>query len=605
MAINDIETKHVEMACAEFDRIGREDFLRAYGFGRAKTYELVHDGKRYDSKAILGVAHQFAKPELGPLKAQQFSGGVDAAVRWLEHLGYEVAKSDVPTRNPNWTRDEIILALDFYLRHREKIPGKQSSEIFELADQVRSVARMAGLSGDETFRNPNGVYMKLMNLRGADSDYEGTGLSQVSNLEKEVWKIPQPSLSAAASAIRDRLRPYEPQSHPPETKDPSFVATAGGRVLAATDFDSAYDTFRRLVEVASGHPFEGFDDGLVAAWESYKPRLRERAFEILGTADWAEAEIGTGKILTRTINAIEIQDTRRNLSNNLVFWQNRFGHANRDHRILLEATDSRETRWKIEELLFGLFRNSQSEGPIFDQLAEWSGGKYPLIAYLFFLKDIDRFMPIQPTGFDRAFSMLGVEFRTLRQCSWDNYISYNAVLNGLRPLLGHATGLSSVRLVDAHSFVWVLHSLSKRENNGELQPQADRTNSGRVVGGRERSIIEMRTSVQNTVRNSSGETVERRLKHKELRMSSSELEQLIAIQLDRQEDRCALTGIPFEFPGRSSDSNVYPSLDRIDSSGHYEVGNVQIVCRFINFWKGATEDEEFRRLLMLVRGQEV
>lgn len=47
-----------------------------------------------------------------------------------------------------------------------------------------------------------------------------------------------------------------------------------------------------------------------------------------------------------------------------------------------------------------------------------------------------------------------------------------------------------------------------------------------------------------------------------------------------------------------------PSLDRIDSDGHYEAGNLQVVCRFINFWKGASDDEEFRRLLELVRGIE-
>ena len=28
------------------------------------------------------------------------------------------------------------------------------------------------------------------------------------------------------------------------------------------------------------------------------------------------------------------------------------------------------------------------------------------------------------------------------------------------------------------------------------------------------------------------------------------------------------------------------------------------ICRFVNFWKGDTQDEEFRRLLTLVRGEE-
>jgi hypothetical protein len=43
------------------------------------------------------------------------------------------------------------------------------------------------------------------------------------------------------------------------------------------------------------------------------------------------------------------------------------------------------------------------------------------------------------------------------------------------------------------------------------------------------------------------------------------------------------------------------SLDRIDSSRHYEPGNLQVVCKSINMWKCAMENEEFKRLLVLLR----
>ncbi len=43
------------------------------------------------------------------------------------------------------------------------------------------------------------------------------------------------------------------------------------------------------------------------------------------------------------------------------------------------------------------------------------------------------------------------------------------------------------------------------------------------------------------------------------------------------------------------------SLDRIDSSGHYQEGNFQVVCRFVNMWKGSSSDGELRRLLALLR----
>ena len=123
-------------------------------------------------------------------------------------------------------------------------------------------------------------------------------------------------------------------------------------------FRGAFDRFRSLLEVRSGFPFRGFDEGLVAAWESYKPRLRDHALGLLNTRDWLEHEIGSGAILNQTVEAIEIQNSRLNLTNNLVFWQNRFGHANRDHRAMLEAASNPPLSDIIESLLFGLYCGS-------------------------------------------------------------------------------------------------------------------------------------------------------------------------------------------------------------------------------------------------------
>lgn len=369
-------------------------------------------------------------------------------------------------------------------------------------------------------------------------------------------------------------------------------------------FRGAFERFRALIETTSGHPFRGFDEGLAAVWESYKPRLRDHALGLLRPEDWLENEIGSGAILDRTVEAIEIQDGRLNLTNNLVSWQNRYGHANRDHRAMLEAVADPRLRGVIEGFLFDLYRGGADEGITFDGLKDTTGGKYPLLAYLFFLKDMDRFMPIHLTGFDRAFRALGIEFFTLRQCGWSNYARFNATLDGLRRPIAEAVGIDTVRLVDAHSFCWIFSTLLKRDDEGTLEPAPGRRDEGRVLGGRERSVAEMRYSVENTVRNADGQIVDRKVKNKELRMNGISLERLIAGLLDLQENRCALTGIPFHFHGPDAEGNLLPSVDRIDSNGHYEAGNIQIVCRFVNFWKSDTPDEEFRQLLMLVRGDE-
>jgi len=174
----------------------------------------------------------------------------------------------------------------------------------------------------------------------------------------------------------------------------------------------------------------------------------------------------------------------------------------------------------------------------------------------------------------------------------------------LRPLIEASTGLKKIRLVDAHSFCWIFSTLLKQESEGSITKAPRGKDEGRILGGREKSIIAMRLSVENTVRNANGQIVQRILKNKELRMTSAELEKLIASLLDLQDNRCALTGIPFQFIGPDADKNLLPSLDRIDSAGHYEIGNLQVVCQFINFWKGDSDNAEFQRLLMLVRGME-
>lgn len=375
-------------------------------------------------------------------------------------------------------------------------------------------------------------------------------------------------------------------------------------MVPASNFDAAFNRFQELVTAKSGKPFSSFDEGMAAVWESYKPRLQKHALSILAADSWSEADIGTGRILDRTIEAVEIQDAGKNLINNLVFWQNRYGHANRDHRALIEAQSNPSVRNALEQALFEHFRTERTDEASFEAIADLTGRKYPLVAYLFFLRDPESFMPIQPTGFDRAFQALGFEFSTLRQCNWENYATYNAVLQKLRPRIGKAASLTNVRLIDAHSFCWIFSTLLKQELEGELVPKPGSSGPGHVIGGKQKSIIAMRYSVEDTVKKSNGQRVERTVKNKELRMAPTQLEDHIAALLELQGDKCALTGISLQFAGEGADPNLSPSVDRIDSEGHYEVGNLQIVCRFINFWKSDTDNEEFSRLLMMVRGED-
>lgn len=115
------------------------------------------------------------------------------------------------------------------------------------------------------------------------------------------------------------------------------------------------------------------------------------------------------------------------------------------------------------------------------------------------------------------------------------------------------------------------------------------------------AIARMAGMAESTAANSNGQQVTRTLKNKDFRFTTKfELEKYLKALIEAQDGVCAITGIPFQYDTAADDEELLPSLDRIDSDGHYEEGNLQIVCRFINRWKSDSPDPEFRRLLRMV-----
>lgn len=66
MTYRDVTREAVLKAVTEYDELGQAEFLVWYRYKRATSYRLIYDGKEYDSKAIVGVAHGYLPGE-GPL----------------------------------------------------------------------------------------------------------------------------------------------------------------------------------------------------------------------------------------------------------------------------------------------------------------------------------------------------------------------------------------------------------------------------------------------------------------------------------------------------------------------------------------------------------
>ena len=91
-----VTRNHVFQALAEYDARGGEQFLEVYGFAPSPGYTLTHEGRRYDSRAILGVAHRFATGRLAT--SDEFSAGMDGAVAILRKRGFEVTEPAATVR---------------------------------------------------------------------------------------------------------------------------------------------------------------------------------------------------------------------------------------------------------------------------------------------------------------------------------------------------------------------------------------------------------------------------------------------------------------------------------------------------------------------------
>lgn len=149
---------------------------------KAHKYAIEFESRRYPVKQIVSIVTGVPR---GQLYGGEYAGHANQAAK---KAGFTVV--ELRQRNPDWSRDELILALDLYLRHRPIIPGKTSPEINELSDLLNQLGSALALRHSNTFRNPNGVYMKLMNFKALDPDYVSqgkVGLKAGGKFDQEVW----------------------------------------------------------------------------------------------------------------------------------------------------------------------------------------------------------------------------------------------------------------------------------------------------------------------------------------------------------------------------------------------------------------------------------
>ncbi len=262
MGLGDVTAEGVKRSMAEFDRLGGEAFRKKYGFGRARRYFLISGGRRYDSKAVFGVAHKYSRSDLNVLRSQDFSGGDDTVAHRLELLGFDVER--LPP-DPPWAEEELVLALDLYLRLGAL--GKAHPDVEELSGVLKALTIHSERPDPDRFRNPNGVAMKLANFAALDPNYAGRGMTRLGGLDVEVWKrysSDEDMLAEAAKAIRQGRE--LPATQPDEPGLPQVIEVEAHHV----------EEFRVSVP-GQDRVATRSEQGLV---QDYKDHLRDQGHEV-------------------------------------------------------------------------------------------------------------------------------------------------------------------------------------------------------------------------------------------------------------------------------------------------------------------------------------
>ena len=132
-------------------------------------------------------------------------------------------------QNPDWTRDELILAFALYLR--EGLLDDTDPKIIQLSEVLNRLPIHASDTRTATFRNPNGVARKLTNLANHDPDYHGRP-TKGSALDGQVyaeWFGRRLELERTAATIIERLDAGTLPSFP--EPDEEEVEADEGRLL--------------------------------------------------------------------------------------------------------------------------------------------------------------------------------------------------------------------------------------------------------------------------------------------------------------------------------------------------------------------------------------
>lgn len=207
------------------------------------------------------------------------------------------------------------------------------------------------------------------------------------------------------------------------------------------------DDFTRYVHAKDrrGGVIDFSNPNSVVGVETYKHELFEKSQRLLEISRWEPSWVNTGKIIARLKPLV--LDNDNNLINTFYNKSDFINHFDK-------GSDKYDPH--SEQAVYDIYRGD-SEPFAFENAAKVFGRKYATLAYLFFLKDDTRFLPISPENFEISFKELNIDIKLQGNCYWEEYIRFIRIIDCIRKMLPSFLDLDhEPTLLEAHSFVWIV-----------------------------------------------------------------------------------------------------------------------------------------------------
>ena len=210
--------------------------------------------------------------------------------------------------------------------------------------------------------------------------------------------------------------------------------------------------------------------------ENYKSRVAIQAQDALKYEKWNTRWISNGKVSECALKAVKC-------GSNLIYINQKYDFAEKLFGV------NEENQKKAAKILYNVYKSSgREERKAFEDAKAYFGGHYDTIAYLFFIKDPSRFLPVSTGRFEKSLQSIGWDYKLSGQCSWDNYIGFIDIVKQVQYEMIRMMPDIEIRLIDAHSFLWVIGEDTRPTDFLNWKP--NKHILGKIEGATEKAVAE-------------------------------------------------------------------------------------------------------------------